>query len=62
MLKVENLAGKETGPVPEHAFKYLYSDPVCKGNTKKAQPLYLAAGGKAPCWKESILSACALFL
>lgn len=62
MLKVENLAGKESGPVPEHAFKYLYSDPVSKGNTKKAQPLYLAAGEKAPCWKESILSACALFL
>lgn len=46
MLEVENLAGKETGSVPEHAFKYPYSDPISKGNTKKAQPLYLAAGKK----------------
>lgn len=47
MLEVENLAGKETGSVPEHAFKYPYSDPASKGNTKKSQPLYLAAGKKA---------------
>ena len=47
MLEVENLAGKETGSMPEHAFKYPYSDLVSKGDAKKAQPLRLAAGEKA---------------
>lgn len=56
MLEVESLAGEETGSVPEHAFKYPYSDPASKGNAKKGRPLHLAAGKEAR-WKESILSA-----
>lgn len=56
MLEVESLAGEETGSVPEHAFKYPYSDPASKGNVKKGRPLHLAAGKEAR-WKESILSA-----
>lgn len=58
MLEVENLAGKETGSVPEHAFKYPYSDPVSKGSTKKAQPFTWLLGRKRVLEDIHLISWC----